>query len=224
MRISILTISPRMLDGLFQAPIVQHALNDHKLELEVIDLKEYAPGSFRAIDDSPYGGGAGMILRCQPILDALKQIRKENSHVILLAPIGQPYVQETAHRFVNYEHLIIICGHYEGIDARVYERVDEIVSLGDFIVSGGEFPATMIVDSIVRLMDGVIKKESIEEESFENGLLEYPQYTKPAIYDGMEVPEVLRSGNHQKIAEWKKQASLEVTKKYRPDLIKKQLD
>ncbi len=221
MKISILTMFPEMLDSLKQAPIVVHACRKGIVEIEIVDIREYAEGSFRDIDDSPYGGGAGMILRCAPVLKALQAVKDAGSYTVLSAAAGSPYTQKKAHEFAAKDHLILICGHYEGIDARVYDHVDEMVSIGDYIVSGGEYPAMIIADSIVRLLDGVIKKESTEEESFENGLLEYPQYTKPAEYEGAKVPEVLLSGNHEKIRQWRKKESLKMTLQYRPELLKK---
>jgi tRNA (guanine-N1)-methyltransferase len=219
MKISILTMFPEMLDSLKQAPIIQHAQAKGIAEIEVIDIRQYADGSFRDIDDSPYGGGAGMIMRVGPLKRALAAVKDADCFTILSAAAGVPYTQKKAHEYVAKAHLIILCGHYEGMDARINDEVDEAVCIGDYIVSGGEYPAMIITDSIVRLLDGVIKKESTEEESFENGLLEYPQYTKPAVYDGMEVPSVLLSGDHEKIRLWRRKESLAVTLKYRPELL-----
>lgn len=162
-----------------------------------------------------------MILRCEPVYGALRSVSACDRHVVLMSAAGTPYTQKKAREFSAMENLVLICGHYEGVDARIYDVCDELISLGDFICTGGEFPALLVVDSIARLLDGVIKKESTEEESFENGLLEYDQYTKPAVFEGKEVPAVLRSGDHAKIREWKHQSSLENTKKYRPDLYEK---
>ena len=219
MKISILTMFPEMLDSLKQAPIVVHACRKGIVEIEIVDIREYAEGSFRDIDDSPYGGGAGMILRCAPVLKALHAVKDEHSYTVLSAAAGTPYTQQKAHELAAKDHLILICGHYEGVDARINAAIDETVSIGDYIVSGGEYPAMIIADSIVRLLDGVIKKESTEEESFEHGLLEYPQYTKPAVYEGQAVPEVLLSGNHEKIARWRKKEALRMTLQYRPELL-----
>lgn len=219
MKISILTMFPEMLASLLHAPIVEHACKKGIVEIEIVDIRDFAEGSFRDIDDSPYGGGAGMILRCGPVLKALASVRKEYSHVVLSAAAGIPYTEKKAHELAKEEHLILICGHYEGVDARVNAHVDETISIGDYIVSGGEYPAMVIADSIVRLLDGVIKKESTEEESFEEGRLEYPQYTKPLDYMGETVPEVLRSGNHEKIRLWRIKEALKMTLKYRPELL-----
>lgn len=219
MKISILTMFPEMLDSLQQAPIVQHAVQKGIVEIEIVDIRNFASGSFRDIDDSPYGGGAGMIMRYEPLKKALDQTKHASSFTVLSAAAGVPYTQMKAHEYAAKEHLILVCGHYEGVDARIYDDIDETVSIGDYIVSGGEYPAMIIADSIVRLLDGVIKKESTEEESFENGLLEYPQYTKPSVYDGREVPAVLLSGNHEMVRRWRRKESLRMTLKYRPDLL-----
>lgn len=219
MRISILTICPEQFGDFQKTPLISRAVASGLLELEVIDMRDFAPGSFRKVDDSPYGGGAGMILRCQPVLDALQSVRSEESHVVILAPSGKPYQQADAHRLSEEKHLILICGHYEGMDARIYPFADELLSIGDFIVTGGELPAMIVADSVMRLVKGSMKEESVLDESFENGLLEYPQYTRPEEYKGMKVPEVLLSGNHGAIAEWRKEQSVELTKKMRPDLL-----
>ena len=221
MKISLLTICPEQFDSFIKTPLIARNISSGLLQLEVIDIRDFAPGSFRKVDDSPYGGGPGMIMRCQPIYDALKEIRTADSHVIIMAPRGTPYKQETAHLLAEYKHLIIICGHYEGIDERVYETADEIISIGDYILTGGELPAMVVCDSLMRLIEGSMKKESTIEESFEDGLLEYPQYTRPADYNGMKVPEILLSGNREKIAEWRKEKAQELTEKNRPDLLKK---
>lgn len=219
MKISILTMFPEMLDSLKNSPIIQHAQRDGILELEIVDIKEFADGSFRHIDDSPYGGGPGMILRCEPVLKALHSVETEGAHVVIPLPIGATYTEEKAHAYTKLEHLILIAGHYEGLDARVLRYADEFISLGDYVISGGEYACMILVDSVVRLLDGVIKKKSTEDESFENGLLEYPQYTRPVEYEGMKVPDVLLSGNHEKIAEWKKKKALELTYHCRKDLL-----
>lgn len=161
-----------------------------------------------------------MILRCQPVLDALSAVRTPESHVIILAPAGKPYTQADAHRLAEESHLILICGHYEGMDARIYPHADEQLSIGDYILTGGELPAMVISDSVMRLVKGSIKEESIKEESFEQGLLEYPQYTRPAEYNGQKVPDVLLSGDHEAIRKWRREEALRITKENRPDLLK----
>lgn len=221
MKITILTMFPEMLESLKNAPVTQHAQRDHLLDLETVDIREYAGGSFRHIDDSPYGGGAGMIIRCQPVLDALKTVQTDESWTVIPSPCGKVFDQKKAHALCHKEHLILIAGHYEGIDQRVYGHCDETLSLGDYILSSGEYACMVIADAVIRLLDGVMKKESTEEESFENGLLEYPQYTRPESYEGERVPDVLLSGNHEEIRKWRLQKSMETTLKYRPDLLEK---
>lgn len=236
MRISILTVCPEMLSSLPSWPVIRRATAKGLLDLEIIDIRDYAPGSFRHVDDSPFGGGPGMILRCQPVLDALKAVKEKQclhpsqeasvlpetdgaAHTILFSPAGHTYRQEDAHRLAGMEHLILLCGHYEGVDARILPHVDEELSCGDYILTGGEPAAMIVTDSVVRLLPGALRAASTEEESFENGLLEYPQYTQPAVYDGVEVPAVLRSGDHEKIRLWRLTESLRLTLARRPDLL-----
>ena len=219
MRISILTICPEQFGDFQRTPLISRAVRSGLLELEIVDIRDYAPGSFRAVDDSPYGGGAGMILRCQPVLDALEDRKGPKSHVVILAPIGKTLDQETCHRLSGEEHIIFICGHYEGMDARIYSFADEMISIGDYILTGGELPAMVITDSVMRLVEGSMKAESVQEESFENGLLEYPQYTRPAEYKGMKVPDILLSGDHGAIEKWRREEALRITRELRPDLL-----
>ena len=219
MKISILTICPEYFAGFREVPMIKRSLQKERLAFEVIDIRTFAPGSFRRVDDSPYGGGNGLVLRCQPVVDAIRSIRTEQSHVIALSPIGRPYVQEKARELARKEHLILLCGHFEGFDARIYEYVDEIISVGDYVLSGGEIPAMAVTDSVVRLLPGNLREGSAEDESFENGLLEYPQYTKPAEFEGKKVPEVLLSGDHEAVQRWRREKAVEITKKYRPDLL-----
>ncbi|MBQ9824338.1 MAG: tRNA (guanosine(37)-N1)-methyltransferase TrmD [Solobacterium sp.] len=222
MKISVLTMFPEMFDSFARSVLVERAAERDLLELEIIDIKDYAGGSYRHIDDSPFGGGAGMVIRCAPVIEALETIGNENSHTVMFAPSGTPYTQAKVHEFEKKEHIILICGHYEGIDARVNGYCDEFISMGDYVLSGGEIPAMAVIDSLVRLI-GTIRRASTEEESFENGLLEYPQYTRPAEYRGMKVPEVLLSGNHGAIERWRMKESLKQTLKVRPDLIEQRL-
>ena len=221
MIISVLTIMPDLFGSFLQAPVIARAIRNGVLEVEIIDIREYAPGSFRHIDDSPFGGGAGMVMRCQPVLDALRACRKDGlkTHSLILSPAGTPYTQKKAHELSDSEHLVLICGHYEGLDARIYPHADEQISIGDYILTGGELAAQVIIDSVARLLPGSLRDESTQEESFENGLLEYPQYTQPAIYEGEAVPDVLRSGDHEKIRRWRLQQSLLLTRRMRPDLF-----
>lgn len=219
MKISILTICPEQFGDFQRTPLVARAVKKGLLELEIIDIRGHAPGCFRKVDDSPYGGGVGLILRCQPVLSALEEVRSQKSHTVVLAPIGKTYKQEDARRLSGTEHLILICGHFEGMDARIYSYADEMISIGDYILSGGELPAMIITDSVLRLVEGSIKPESLAEESFENGLLEYPQYTRPADYRGQKVPDVLLSGNHEEIQKWRRENAVRITARLRPDLL-----
>lgn len=219
MRISILTICPEQFESFKKTPLIARSAAKKLLQLEVIDIRDFADGCFRKVDDSPYGGGAGMILRCEPVIDALNSVRGSESRVIILAPSGKTYKQQDAHRLSKEQHLIFICGHYEGMDARIYPFADELLSIGDYIVTGGELPAMVITDSVMRLVKGSMKEASIKDESFENGFLEYPQYTRPADYNGQKVPDVLLSGNHQAIAAWRKEQAASLTKQSRPDLL-----
>ena len=224
MKITILSVVPEMLSSLHASPIVTHAMHKGILELEIVDIKAYADGSFRHIDDSPFGGGAGMILRCEPVYKAYRAVCTEGCHTIIPTPVGIPYTQKKAHELCSYEHLVLIAGHYEGLDERIFDLADERICMGDYIVSGGEYACMSITDSIVRLLPGVIRKESIEEESFENGLLEYSQYTKPVEFEGKRVPDVLRSGNHKAIARFRHEDALKKTAMYRPDLLENYKD
>lgn len=221
MKISILTIFPELFESFLKSPIIKRAIQKEICAIEIIDIKDFAHGSFRHIDDSPFGGGVGMIMRCQPIFDALTSCDGGNALKIMLSPKGKRYDRQTARRLSEIEHIILICGHYEGIDARVEQVVDEQISLGDFVLSGGEIAAEAIVDSIVRLLPGVLRKASTVEESHENGLLEYPQYTQPREYNGMKVPKVLLSGDRKKIEDWQLTQSLLLTRSLRPDMFEK---
>ena len=219
MKISILTMFPGMFDSFLMGPVLQRALRKESLQIEIVDIKEFSPGSFRHIDDSPFGGGAGMVMRCQPVLDALKSVKDEKSVSAAMSPAGRLYDQKTARRYAQLDHLILLCGHYEGMDERIYRHVDEEISIGDYILTGGEIAAMAVSDAVIRLLPGAIRGESTSEESFENGLLEYPQYTQPAVYEGEAVPEVLLSGNHEKIRKWRLRESLKRTLARRPDLL-----
>ena len=241
MKVSILTMMPDLFESFLDGPVLQRAVRKGALSVEIIDIREYAPGSFRHIDDSPFGGGAGMVMRCQPVLDALRACRKTDlekrdrdkdasgngspaasvgrERTVILSPAGIPYTQQKARSYAELDHLILICGHYEGMDARIYPYADEQVSIGDYVLTGGELAAQVITDSVARLLPGSLRDASTEEESFENGLLEYPQYTQPAVFEGAAVPEVLRSGDHEKIRRWRLQQSLLLTRRVRPDLF-----
>lgn len=220
MRIDVLTLFPEMFEGILNTSIIKRAIANQKIFINLVDFRKYTPLKNGQVDDTPYGGGAGMVLRCEPIFLALDEIKTENSKVVLLTPDGKQYNQTMANDFTKIEHLILICGHYEGFDERIRTLVDYEISIGDFILTGGEIPAMAIIDSVARLLEGVITKESLESESFSNGLLDYPVYTKPSEYRGLKVPEVLLSGNHANIAKWRKEKQIEVTKLKRPDIMK----
>lgn len=222
MRITIMTLFPEFFDSFKTTSIIKKALDNELFEFECVDYRKYTLDKHHHVDDTPCGGGVGMLLMVQPIVDCLKDIKSDNSHVILLTPQGKTFKQAMARDYAsNYDHLILICGHYEGFDERIRDYVDEEVSLGDFVLTGGEIAAMTISDALIRLLDGVITKQSHEDDSYENGLLEYPQYTRPIVYDGKKVPEVLLSGHHENIRKWRLKESLRKTYKRRPDLIEK---
>ena len=219
MKISILTLFPNMFEGFLNESIIKRAIEKNKIEIEIINFRDFSKSNNNQVDDTPYGGGAGMVLMCQPIFDAIESIKTEDSIVIMMTPEGNKYNQKVAKSLLTNKHIILLCGHYEGFDERIKTIIDMEISLGDFILTGGEIPAMAITDSIVRLIDGVINNESLESESFNDDLLDYPVYTKPSDFRGMKVPEVLLSGNHKKIDEWRKLARIEKTKLKRRDLM-----
>lgn len=221
MKITVLTLFPEFFDSFISTSIIKRAINKQQVDFEVINFREFTNDAHNNVDDTPCGGGQGMLLSCQPIIDCLKAIRTSSSVVAMLSPQGIPFKQSIAHEFVeNIEHLILLCGHYEGFDERIREYVDLEISLGDFVLTGGEGAALVISDALIRLLDGVILEESHSDDSFENGLLEYPQYTRPIVYDGKSVPEVLLSGHHANIRKWRLKQSLKKTLLKRPDLLK----
>ena len=221
MKIDILTLFPEMFENIFSSSIIKRAIEDKKVEINIYNFRDYTTDPHNKVDDTPYGGGAGMVLTCQPIFDCVEAIRKDYSKVILLTPDGKTYNQEMAYNLSREKHLILIAGHYEGFDERIRSICDLELSIGDYVLTGGELASMVIVDSIVRLLPGVIEEESHKNDSFNNNLLDYPTYTKPRIYKGMEVPEVLLSGDHKKIANWRMDQSLKKTKEKRPDLLSK---
>ena len=221
MKIDILTLFPHMFDGFLTESIMKRAIEKGKVEINIIDIRDYTPYKNNQVDDYQFGGGGGMIMMCEPVFNAVESIKTKDSHVILLTPRGKTYNEKKAYELKEKKHLIIICGHYEGFDERIYTLADELISIGDFILTGGELPSMMITDSVVRLIDGVITSTSLEFESFNDNLLDYPVYTKPRNFRGMEVPEVLISGDHKKIDEYRYQESLKRTKELRPDLLEK---
>ena len=221
MKIDILTLFPNMFDSFFKESIIKRAIENNKVEINIIDFREYSKDPHKKVDDTPYGGGAGMVLTCQPIFDCVESIRTKDSKVILLTPSGKLFKQQMAYDLSKESHLIIICGHYEGFDERIKSICDIELSIGDYILTGGELPSMVITDSIVRLIDGVIKKDSYTNESFNNNLLDYPVYTKPIEFRGMKVPDILQSGHHEKINEYRKNEQIKRTRIRRPDLLEK---
>ena len=220
MRIDILTLFPNMFEGILNESIIKRAINDKKVEINLVDFRKYSKLSNNQVDDTPYGGGAGMVLRCEPIFDCIDDIKTDDSVIVMMTPDGDAYNQSYAKKFSELKHLIIICGHYEGFDERIRTLCDYEISVGDYILTGGEIPAMILTDSIVRLIDGVITKESLNDESFNDNLLDYETYTKPREYRGMKVPDVLLSGDHKKIEEFRKQSRINKTKNKREDLLK----
>ena len=219
MRIDILTLFPSMFDGFLNESIIKRAIDKNAVEINIINFRDYSNDPHKKVDDTPFGGGSGMVLTCQPIFDCVESIKTDDSLVILLTPDGNTYNQKMATELKEFKHLIIICGHYEGFDDRIRVLVDKEISIGDFILTGGEIAAMAITDSITRLLDGVISKGSLDSESFNENLLDYPVYTKPRNFRGMEVPEVLVSGDHKKIEEYRKSEQLRITKEKREDLL-----
>ena len=219
MKIDVLTLFPDMFNNIFSESIIKRAIDNNLVEINIYNIRDYSTDPHKKVDDTPYGGGAGMVLMCQPIFDAVKALKTDNSKVILLTPSGKLYKQSIAFNLSHEKHLILICGHYEGFDERIKTICDMEISIGDYILTGGEVPAMVIIDSITRLIDGVIRKESYESDSFTNNLLDYPTYTKPRKYVGLEVPDVLVNGDHAKIDKWRKERQIELTKKNRPDLL-----
>lgn len=221
MKITVLTLFPEMYNDFLSTSIIGRAVKNDLVEVEFVQIRDFSKDKFKHVDDSSFGGGMGQVMQCQPLLDALHSVETENSYSIMMSPLGKTLTQQKSREYAKKEHLIIVCGHYEGIDARVNEHVDELVSIGDYVLTGGEIASMVIMDSVIRLLEGSISEGSTEEESFENGLLEYPQYTKPREYEGQTVPDILLSGNHAKIKEWRIAQSLMLTKHYRPDLYEK---
>ena len=221
MKIDILTIFPDMFNGVFNESILKRAQDDGYVEINIHNFRDYTLDPHNKVDDTPYGGGNGMVLMCQPIFDAVKALKKNDTKVCLLTPDGVVYNQKMAYEFTEFKHIILICGHYEGFDDRIRNIVDFEISIGDYVLTGGEYAAMVIADSIIRLLPGVISEGSHLNDSFNNNLLDYPTYTKPRVYEGYSVPEVLLSGDHKKINEYRMNESLNKTKQRRPDLLEK---
>ena len=221
MKIDILSIFPEMFNGVFNESIIKRAIDLKKVEINIVNFRDYTDDKHNKVDDTPYGGGAGMVLMVQPIYDALKDTKTKDSLVILLTPDGVKYKQDIAYKLSTYKHIILICGHYEGFDERIRSLVDMEISIGDYILTGGEIAACAIVDSIVRLIPGVINTSSHINDSFNNNLLDYPTYTKPRSFMGMDVPEVLLNGDHAKIEEYRMNEAIKRTREKRPDLLER---
>lgn len=227
MIIDILTLFPEMFKGPFEESIIKKAVNRKIIKINIINIRDFSKDKHKKVDDYPYGGGAGMLLKPEPVFDAVDAITSNikdlsKTRIILMTPQGNLLNQEKVKEISKYEHLIIICGHYEGFDERIRLLVDEEISIGDYITTGGELPAMVLTDAVVRLIPGVIGGEnSLNEESFENGLLEYPQYTRPEVYRNLKVPDVLLSGNHEEIKRWRHKESLKRTLIRRPDMLEK---
>lgn len=221
MKIDILTLFPEMFETIFSHSIIKRAIDEKKVEIEIHNFRDYSKDPHHKVDDTPYGGGCGMVLTCQPIFDCVESLKTQNSKVILLTPDGLPYKQKVAYELSKEKHLILICGHYEGFDDRIRTLCDYEISIGDYVLTGGELASMVLTDSIVRLLPGVIEEESHKNDSFNNNLLDYPTYTKPRVFRGMEVPSVLLSGNHKKIEKYRKEESIKKTQKRRPDLLEK---
>ncbi|OCN05026.1 tRNA (guanosine(37)-N1)-methyltransferase TrmD [Erysipelotrichaceae bacterium MTC7] len=219
MNVKVLTLFPTFFDSFKETSIIKRALDKGSVHFEAINFRDYTLDKHNNVDDTICGGGAGMLLACQPIVDAIKANRTPDSKVVMLSPQGKKLDQKLVHELARNDDIILLCGHYEGFDERIRDYVDEEVSIGDFVLTGGEPAALVVSDAIIRLRDGVIRSDSHEDDSFENGLLEYPQYTRPVAFEGKMVPDVLMSGHHENIRKWRLKESLRKTYLRRPDLL-----
>jgi len=220
LKIDIITLFPEVIEPYLNTSIIKRAREAKAVSISCTNPREFTKDKHKTVDDRPYGGGAGMLMKADPLYKAIKKVKKTNSLVILTSPRGKKFSQDLAKKLAKKKHLIIVCGHYEGVDARIYPEIDLEISLGDFILTGGELAALSITDAVTRLQKGTFKKENVTtEESFENSLLEAPQYTRPEVWHRRRVPQVLLSGNHKEIAVWKQKTALEITKKFRPDML-----
>ena len=221
MRFDILTLFPEMFEPIKQS-IIGRATEKNIIDINLVNIRDFSKDKHKKVDDTPYGGGAGMLIQPDVVYDCYKSVKSNNAKVIYLSPQGKTLSQAKVEELAKEEHLILLCGHYEGIDQRVIDKiVDEEISIGDYVLTGGELPAMVLIDSVSRYIDGVLANNSTKDESFSNGLLEYPQYTRPEIFEGLEVPEVLKSGHHQNIEKWRREESLKRTLEKRPDLLEK---
>ena len=220
MKFDVLTLFPEMFEILNQS-IIGKAIEKNLIDINLINIRDFSKDKHKKVDDTPYGGGAGMVMKPDVVYDAYQSVKDKNAKVIYMSPQGKNLNQKKVEELSKESHLVILCGHYEGIDQRVLDKiVDEEISIGDYVLTGGEIPAMVLIDSVSRYVEGVLKEDSIKEESFSNGLLEYPQYTRPEVFEGIKVPEILLSGHHENIEKWRKEKSLEITKKKRPELLK----
>lgn len=220
MKIDILTLFPDMFEGFLNTSMVKRAIAKGAITINTHDIRSYTTDKYGRVDDYPIGGGAGLVMKCQPIVDALAALKTPSSRVIMMSPVGSTFQQSKAVSLAtSYDHLILICGHYEGIDARIEHYIDESLSIGDYILTGGELAAMVISDAVMRLKEGAITDASLHEESFNEQLLEYPQYTLPRDYQGHNVPNILFSGNHTAISKWRRKQQLQLTQQLRPDLF-----
>ena len=221
MKFDILTLFPEMFEGM-KYSIIGKAIEKKIIDINLVNIRDFSKDKHKKVDDTPYGGGAGMVMKPDVVYDAYLSVKDENAKVIYLSPKGKTLNQEKVKELSKEKHIILLCGHYEGIDQRVLDEiVDEEISIGDYVLTGGEIPSMVLIDSVSRYIDGVITKESVQEESFSNGFLEYPQYTRPEIFLNKKVPDVLLSGHHENIKKWREEESLKITKQNRPDLLKK---
>lgn len=222
MKITILTLFPEMFEGFLTTSIIKKAILKKLVEVECVNIRDFTKDKHARVDDYPFGGGAGLIMQAQPIMDAIESLKTSETKVIYLTPVAPVLTQQKVKSLINYTHIILLCGHYEGVDERVLTMVDEVISIGNYVLTGGELAAMVVSDAMIRLLDGVISEGSIDEESFEQDLLEYPQYTRPKEYKGLIVPEVLLSGHHTLIKQWRLEQSVLKTMQHRPDLLEKQ--
>lgn len=221
MRITVLTLFKEQFDSFLNTSIISRILEKELCEVKVVDIRDYSKDKHRHVDDTPYGGGAGMLMRVDVLADAIRANRNDDTYVLLTSPKAKPYEEKDAYRLLEKEDLMIVCGHYEGVDDRISDFIDENISIGDYVLTGGELPAMVVMDSIMRLINEGISSESLKEESYTDGLLEYPQYTRPFNFEGKEVPFVLTNGNHKEIRRFNLKGSLKETYLYRKDLLEK---
>lgn len=221
MKITVLTLFKEQFEGFLNTSIIKRILAKDLVDVKIVDIRDYSIDKHRHVDDTPYGGGAGMLIRVDVLANAIMDNKSANTHVLLTSPKAKPYTQKDAKRLLQYDDLMIVCGHYEGVDHRINDYIDENISIGDYILTGGELASMVVMDSIMRLIEEGISADSLKEESFDNSLLEYPQYTRPFDYKGKQVPFVLTNGNHEEIRKYNLKEAIRETYKYRKDLLEK---